>query len=222
MARVWGSSAIAAGIGFLLAMGAGCDSMRSTRRADPAAGLDSMRTTERFPGPPEAVAEACREAMSDMGIADEAAARSGGKKKGTGQAKADIAVAQAGLVKGACALRGTTADGRPVSMDLRPSGAVTAVSVRVGRDGDVSFAHSLLERVGIRMGIKPPSPIDDPLPAPRLGRLSDPVEGCSARFDDASRPVEVDLPGFAHPLLKAHFRAKRARPPPSRSGRAAA
>lgn len=172
MLRVSRGWIVAAGIGLLLAPVVGCGSMRSTRRTDPAAGLDALRTTERFPGPPEAVADACREAMADLRIRDEAVAQS--KSKAKGKTKTDPAVATASATNGVQTLRGKTADGRPVSMDLRPSGAVTAVSVRVGRDGDVSYAHTLLDRVGVRMGTKPPSPIDEP-PSPPPASASFPA-----------------------------------------------
>lgn len=177
MRRLSRSWAIAAGVGLIvLVAGSGCDSMRSTRRTDPAAGLDSLRTVERFQGTPEAVAEACREAMVDLGITDEALARAkrGGRRRRNDQPAEDANVAQTSLGNGGQSLRGTTSDGRPVSMDLRPSGAMTAVSVRVGRDGDVSYAHAFLERVGIRMGVKPPSPIDDP-PSPPPASAAYPI-----------------------------------------------
>jgi hypothetical protein len=54
---------------------------------------------------------------------------------------------------------GTTADGRPVTVTLRPGVDAARVTARIGWFGDPPYSKALLERVGVRLGTLPPAAI---------------------------------------------------------------
>jgi len=54
---------------------------------------------------------------------------------------------------------GTTADGRPVTVTLRPGNGAARVTARIGWFGDPPFSKALMERVGVRVGSLPPKAI---------------------------------------------------------------
>jgi hypothetical protein len=66
---------------------------------------------------------------------------------------------------GAWILDGTTADGRNVKVTIRPMGAFTVVTARVGPFGDEALSKGILDRIGIRLGTLPPGAIPAEPPA---------------------------------------------------------
>jgi hypothetical protein len=62
-------------------------------------------------------------------------------------------------------LSGRVPDGRPVTVTVRSRGAGSAVGVRVGRFGDEALGRALLDRVGVRLGTRPPAPIAPETPS---------------------------------------------------------
>jgi hypothetical protein len=54
---------------------------------------------------------------------------------------------------------GTTSDGRPVTVTLRPGNGAGRVTARIGWFGDPPFSKALMERVGVRLGSLPPKAI---------------------------------------------------------------
>lgn len=136
---------------------AGCGGLRSAHLGGTDVAPHVVRSGEVFPGGPEQVAEACREAMTDLAIqrddspkVDPAVERAGG----------DPTSAHATPAR-PLTLAGKAADGRAVRVELRPMGASTLASVSVGRNGDVPYARALLDRVGLRLGTKPPDPLNE-------------------------------------------------------------
>ena len=68
---------------------------------------------------------------------------------------------------------GTTADGRGVTIAVRPHQGAARVSIRVGWFGDEPLSKALLDRIGIRLGTLPPSAIPvEPPSAPDRTRTS--------------------------------------------------
>jgi hypothetical protein len=130
---------------------------------DPAA--SGLRSAELFPAAPAAVAEACRAAMTDLSMREISTTDNG----------SDPAVVRAGGNTKTTPLRltGKTADGRDVRVELRPMGLGTVAAIKVGRHGDVPYARTLLERLGVRLGTLPPQPIPDP-PSSTPAPLSNP------------------------------------------------
>jgi hypothetical protein len=65
---------------------------------------------------------------------------------------------------GAIIFTGTTADGRRVSVTLRPNQGISRVSTRIGWFGDEPLSKALLDRIGIRVGSLPPAaiPVEPP------------------------------------------------------------
>jgi hypothetical protein len=62
-------------------------------------------------------------------------------------------------------IEGRTSDRRTVTVTIRPQLATTRVSCRVGWFGDEPLSQSLVERVGVRLGTRPPEPIPDQPPS---------------------------------------------------------
>jgi hypothetical protein len=54
---------------------------------------------------------------------------------------------------------GTTADGRSATVTVRPGTGAARVTVRIGWFGDEPYSRALLERVGVRLGTLPATPI---------------------------------------------------------------
>jgi hypothetical protein len=148
---------------------AGCSGLRTAWRGDSALTPGGSKSAEVFPGDAEAVAEACRLAMADFSIKQ-------GTPPAPAQAKVDAAVAKTKTdgAGGPVVMTGKTADGRPVSVEVRSVGARAMASVQVGRNGDVPYARALLDRVGLHMGIKPPDPLNE-APSPPPPSLSNPL-----------------------------------------------
>ncbi|GAC1469147.1 MAG: hypothetical protein NVSMB9_12630 [Isosphaeraceae bacterium] len=61
--------------------------------------------------------------------------------------------------EGAVIYEGITADNRNASVTVRPHPAGTRLSTRIGLFGDEPLSRALMDRVGIRLGSLPPSPI---------------------------------------------------------------
>jgi len=68
----------------------------------------------------------------------------------------DLAIRNVDAGNGAGVVSGTTRDGRPVRVALRPGVRSTLAAVEVGRGGDPALAHALFERIGVRLGTRPP------------------------------------------------------------------
>lgn len=83
-----------------------------------------------FPAPASSVRLAVTGAMDDLAIRD--------------------VDAEGGVVSG------TTRDGKPVRVGLRPGVRSTLAAVEVGRGGDPALAQALYERIGVRLGTRPP------------------------------------------------------------------
>jgi hypothetical protein len=66
--------------------------------------------------------------------------------------------------KTAILLDGQAHDGRHVRVVIRPVGEASQVSTRVGRFGDEALSKAVLERIGVRLGTVPPTPIPDEPP----------------------------------------------------------
>lgn len=147
------------------------------------------RTTELFRAPLADVASATREALADLSIELPTPTPSGGK--------VDAGLARAGGPQaGAVTMQGKTADGRPVVVDLRPASAGTVVGIRIGTgSGDLPFAMTIVDRVGVRLGTRPPEPIPDlppiPTPVPLFSKQSIPD---SEMFGDQGRSHYRDSP----------------------------
>lgn len=54
-------------------------------------------------------------------------------------------------------IEGTTADNRGISVIVRPSAGGSRATARIGWFGDPPYSKALLTRVGVRLGILPPS-----------------------------------------------------------------
>ena len=65
---------------------------------------------------------------------------------------------------GAIIFNGTTADGRRVSVTVRPNQGMSHVSTRIGWFGDEPLSKALIDRIGIRLGTLPPAaiPVEPP------------------------------------------------------------
>ena len=62
-----------------------------------------------------------------------------------------------------------TADNRKVVATIRNHQGITLVAVRVGWFGDEPLSRSLLERVGVRLGSRPPEAIPSAAPSSPSG-----------------------------------------------------
>jgi len=60
---------------------------------------------------------------------------------------------------------GRTADDRTVTVTIRPQQKATQVACRIGWFGDDPLSRSLLERVGVRLGTRPPAAIPEHPPS---------------------------------------------------------
>ncbi len=100
------------------------------------------RATQPFAYPPEAMRSAVLAAMDDLRISSVRQARD----------------------NGSFLYNGTTADGRGVTVAVRPHQGTARVSVRVGWFGDEPLSKLLMDRIGIRLGTLPPSaiPVEPP------------------------------------------------------------
>jgi hypothetical protein len=114
-----------------------------------------VRSGEVFPGDVDTVAQACRDAMTDLSV-----------KFAEGTTKVDPAVQRAGGEEAPLTVAGKTADGRPIKVELRSMGRRTMASVSVGKNGDVPYARALLDRVAVRLGTKPPDVLSDAVSPP--------------------------------------------------------
>jgi hypothetical protein len=62
-------------------------------------------------------------------------------------------------------IEGRTSDNRTVTVTLRPQKPITRVSCRIGWFGDEPLSRTLLQRVGVRLGVLPPEAIPDSPPS---------------------------------------------------------
>jgi hypothetical protein len=62
-------------------------------------------------------------------------------------------------------VEGTTADGRPANVTLRPGVGAARVTVRIGWFGDEPFSKAVMMRIGIRLGTLPPAAIPEEPPS---------------------------------------------------------
>ena len=61
-------------------------------------------------------------------------------------------------------LDGTTGDGRSARLTIRPLGAFTVTTARVGLLGDEALSKAIMDRIGIRLGTMPPAAIPAEVP----------------------------------------------------------
>jgi hypothetical protein len=62
-------------------------------------------------------------------------------------------------------IEGRTADNRTVTVTLRPQKPITHVSCRIGWFGDEPLSRTLLQRIGVRLGVLPPEAIPERPPS---------------------------------------------------------
>ncbi len=73
---------------------------------------------------------------------------------------------------GSVSVKGTTADNRRVVVTLEPTPGSTRVRTRIGWFGDEPLSRALMDRLGIRLGVLPPSAAEvEPPPAPASNPL---------------------------------------------------
>lgn len=152
---ILGAAAVAVGLG------GGCHTTPKGRGITATPEFGGMKSSELFPVGPEEVQTACREAMADLSV------------NGIAAQDTDPKVLRTGGVPRPLTMLGKTSDGRPVRVELRPRGQGTVAAVSVGRSGDVPFGRALLDRMGVRLGTRPPAPINEP-PSPPPSTLSNP------------------------------------------------
>jgi hypothetical protein len=127
-------------------------SARPKAAAPPAEAADRPAPTPRYstgraiqdlPFPTAPVITAVREAMEDLGMTVTGRSQDGPASQITGQ----------------------TADGRGVTVTLRPNKPITRVSCRIGWFGDQPMSMALMHRIGVRLGTAPPEPVPDRVPS---------------------------------------------------------
>jgi hypothetical protein len=101
------------------------------------------RAVQTFTATPGAVANATAEAMDDLSMASIRQGRDGA----------------------AYQIDARTADHRVVTVTVRPQQDLSRVACRIGWFGDVPLTKALLERIGVRLGTRPPAPIPDNPPS---------------------------------------------------------
>jgi hypothetical protein len=88
-------------------------------------------------------------------------------------------------------IQGTTADGRPATVTLRPGQGAARVTARIGWFGDEPFSKALMERIGVRLGSLPPTAIPDEPPS---SPAANPFFSRSAVPDAAMLRDQVEAP----------------------------
>jgi hypothetical protein len=97
--------------------------------------------TETFPVPGVEVEKAVEQAMNDLAMTVKVGPRA----------------EQNGVVH----LWGRAKDARTVRVDVAGGARSSAVTVVIGKYGDPPLSRALLDRIGIRLGARPPEPIPD-------------------------------------------------------------
>jgi hypothetical protein len=95
-------------------------------------------------------------------------------------------------------IEGRTADNRTVIVTLRPQKPITRVSCRIGWFGDEPLSRTLLQRIGVRLGVLPPEAIPDsppsqPAPNPYFSRDAVPDSEMMRDFYEAPYRNRPDL-----------------------------
>ncbi len=101
------------------------------------------RGTQAFAAPPAAVVAALNESMGDLGLKAIRGVRDGGVWR----------------------IEARTTDSRLAVATIRTHQELTAVAIRVGWFGDEPLARTLLDRVGVRLGSRPPEAIPATTPS---------------------------------------------------------
>ncbi|WZP00426.1 DUF3568 family protein [Isosphaeraceae bacterium EP7] len=97
--------------------------------------------TETFPVPGVEVEKAAEQAMNDLAMTVKAGPRA--------------------EQKGQVHIWGRAKDARTVRVDVAGGAQSSAVTVVIGTYGDPPLSRALLDRIGVRLGTKPPQPIPD-------------------------------------------------------------
>jgi hypothetical protein len=101
------------------------------------------RAMQDFPFPSATIISAVREAMEDLSMTVTRRSQDGPASQ----------------------VEGRTADGRGVSVTLRPNKPITRVSCRIGWFGDEPMSMTLMRRIGVRLGTLPPEAVPDQIPS---------------------------------------------------------
>ena len=101
------------------------------------------RGSQSFAAPVSAVLATLNDALSDLDLRSPRGTRDGGVMRVEAQ----------------------TPDGRKVVATVRTHQGITQVAVRVGWFGDEPLSRTLLERVGVRLGSRPPEAIPSAAPS---------------------------------------------------------